>query len=402
VTKRIPQPRSELSPGIRAHEAKLLAVMLRTSRLTCVFGEPGTDKTALLKAGVLPLLQRRCADRSEASARSDAGFNGAERRRALPGAPGSRRVEAAIYFDAWGETPLADLKARIEDLAPADARRGAVPGLRLADALQQLNHRSGLHVVFLLDRFEDLLAAPADHAGAAQFTTELVDAILQPRLPASFLIALDESARPRLERLRSRLPGFDHNSLRLSPIAGLSEALPLALRDVVSLAREPGPGIGAPADRPSHPPLAAASQLRRADPALAPRRTDPAPAAPRPRGPPPRVPIKVEEVYAFIEATLAKTSAQHTGTDQPGERGALPKSASVPHRPAVPMPGTAAARPPHHGPPAGPGSVPRPDHVPLVTDEAAAAQGTEGTLPARRRLASALRWLREVKQPGET
>jgi hypothetical protein len=40
--------------------------------------------------------------------------------------------------------------------------------------------------------------------------------------------------------------------------------------------------------------------------------------------------------------------------------------------------------------------------VPLVTDEAAAAQSTEGTLPARRRLATALRWLREVKQPGET
>ena len=32
----------------------------------------------------------------------------------------------------------------------------------------------------------------------------------------------------------------------------------------------------------------------------------------------------------------------------------------------------------------------------LITDEAAATPSADGTLPARRRLASALRWLREV------
>ena len=57
MTKRIPQPRCELEPGVRAHEAKLLATMLRTSRLTWIFAEPGTDKSALLRNGVLPLLQ---------------------------------------------------------------------------------------------------------------------------------------------------------------------------------------------------------------------------------------------------------------------------------------------------------------------------------------------------------
>ena len=43
----------------RANEARLLALMLRTSRLTWLFAADGTDKSALLVRGLLPLLRRR-------------------------------------------------------------------------------------------------------------------------------------------------------------------------------------------------------------------------------------------------------------------------------------------------------------------------------------------------------
>ena len=99
----------------------------------------------------------------------------------------------------------------------------------LTDTLRQLNRRTGLHIVFLLDRFEQLLAAPAGHEGVARFLAELVEAIQQPELPASFLIALDESARPRMERLRASLPGYDHNSLRLTPISATGRPEPVTL-----------------------------------------------------------------------------------------------------------------------------------------------------------------------------
>lgn len=309
VTKRIPQPRSELSAEIRTHEAKLLATMLRTSRLTFVFGEPGTETTTLLKTGVMPLLQPRFADKATLPGADEPALMGTDRRRAAAGGLSPRRVEAAIYVDAWGEDPLADLKARIGDIAPATARNGLAPAARLADTLQQLNQRSGLQIVFLLDRFEEFLAAPADHEGVTRFWSELVEAIQLPKLPANFLIALDEGARPGLERLRRVLPGFDHNSLRLSPIAAPGPPQPptLPMSSAVSLAgAENSVAAGQDAGGAALP-------------------VPQASAKPRRRGPPPREPIKVEDVYAFIEATLSRTavqSAEGGGCDQPRDRRA--------------------------------------------------------------------------------
>lgn len=263
MTKRIPQPRWELSPSVREHEAKLLAVMLRTSRLTVVFGEPGTDTGALLKSGVMPLLQRRRDDRAAAAAGTASPFAGQERRRPRPG----RRAEVAVHFEDWEQDPLSALRRRIIESAHADAAE--VGDVSLAGALQQLHRRSGLHFVLLLDRFERYLARAHDEREVGRFTDELTEAILWQKLPASFLIAMDESARSRLEHLRARLPGFDDNVLRLSP---------------VSAARQP---------TPESSPVAAEN----------------AADARQPRRPPPRVPIRVEDVYALIESKLTRSRA---------------------------------------------------------------------------------------------
>lgn len=295
MTKRIPQPRSELAPGIRTHEARLLAVMLRTSRLTCVFGEPGTDTATLLKSGVMPLLQRRMADRAAAQALREAEFAGADRRRAAALGQAPRRIEAALYVDTWDENPLAHLKARIDDIAALPAMGRPAHSASLTDTLRQLNRRTGLHIVFLLDRFEQLLAAPAGHEGVARFLAELVEAIQQPELPASFLIALDESARPRMERLRASLPGYDHNSLRLTPISATGRPEPVTLP--MSTVVLPCPDAAA-----------AAKELKTTAPPVALARSEP-----RRRGPPQRVPIKVEDVYALIESTLSKTAVRSVG-----------------------------------------------------------------------------------------
>ncbi len=266
VTKRIPQPRYELSPSVREHEAKLLATMLRTSRLTWVFGEPGTDSGALLKYGVMPLLQRRCGDRRVASS---AGVVAPKERRHPPGAA---RVELAIHFDAWGQAPLSQLKNRIRDIAPPAAMVDVTDGLGLAQTVRKLNQVSGLHFVFLLDRFEEYLAHSPDEAEFGQFADQLVEAILQQNLPVSFLVAMDEVARPRLERFRAHIPGFDHNVLRLSPVSDLR-------------------------DRPLQTPvLTEHSSTQSGD-------------AKGRRGPPPRVPVKVEDVYELIESTLTRTKA---------------------------------------------------------------------------------------------
>ena len=272
MTQRIPQPRAELEPGVRAHEAKLLATMLRTSRLTWVFGEPGTDKSALLKNGVMPLLQRRYGDGAQpAAVARAAGAVVRDERRRRPSRP---RRELAIYFDAWDAAPLSLLKRRVQAIAPIDTVGDTADDDSFAGLLQRMEQQQHLHFVFVLDRFEDYLALAAQDAEVGQFADELVEAIAHEATPASFLVALDEAARPALERFRARLPGFDHDVLRLSPVAPVAHRPdPQAVPTLVDVHEE-----------------AQAAQ---------------------PHRPPPRVPIKVEDVYAFITSTLARTSAQH-------------------------------------------------------------------------------------------
>jgi len=156
VTKRIPQPRTELPPSVRVHEAKLLVVMLRTSRLTWVFGEPGTDKSDLLRTGGMPLLQRRRGDRGAVPAAVADSIAAPERRRRQARPPS----EVAIHFDGWGPAPLSALKRRLLAIAPAAAAEAR--GATLLHTLQSLHRQQGLHFVFLLDRFEEFLAMAAD------------------------------------------------------------------------------------------------------------------------------------------------------------------------------------------------------------------------------------------------
>jgi hypothetical protein len=373
VTKRIPQPRSELSPRVRVHEAKLLAVMLRTSRLTWVFGEPGTDKGALLKSGVMPLLQRRAGDRSAAPVAVSDRFSAPDRRRRPVDRLARRRVEVAIYFDTWGEASLSLLKNRIGETLPADANGAAIIRSSLTDTLQQLNQQLGLHFIFLLDRFEEYLAMAPDAGEVAQFANELVEAVLHQDLPASFLVSMDEVARLRLERFRARIPGFDHNVLRLSPVSELQDRT-----------SELWPAVA---------PQGLVSKNQESAQALLRARTD-LPAFERQRrGPPPRVPIKVEEVYAFIESKLARTTAQTRGEPVLGDVNVIavvPPSGLV--SPACGAPGDALQLPAEMQP--GRSDAEVEDSFFSIAEESQRRSHTRKTVPVQA-LGSAFEWLKK-------
>ena len=180
--------------------------MLRTSRLTWVFSELGADKSALLKTGVLPLLQRRCIDRGSAPATAASKFTTPDRRRPSAARQDHPRIEAAIYFDSWNDTPLTLLKRRIAQIVPAASQQGSIVDGRLADLLQRVNRLCGVHVIFLIDHFESYLAMAPETGEVAQFANELVEVVQHQDLLASFLVAMDEAARSRLERFRQRMP----------------------------------------------------------------------------------------------------------------------------------------------------------------------------------------------------
>jgi hypothetical protein len=204
----------------------------------------------------------------------------------------------------------------------------------LVDSLKRLNQGLGLQVIVVLDRFEEYLALPPHAGEIEQFANEWVEAITNQELPASFLVAMDEAARPRLERFRACLPGFDDNVLRLSPVADQPELPPEQWPAIVREGcSEPG------ADRPA----VIASPVRKGDPAQVPPR----------HGPPSRVPISVGDVYALIESTLARTAAD----GQPAPQRAkvdIDVSAPAPDSRAAVVPGAGYGRSPLPGKPKNP------------------------------------------------
>jgi len=239
---------------------------------------------------------------------------------------------------------------------------------------------------------------PRDQGDRADFANELVEALLRPRLPASFLIAMDEEARPRLERFRARVPGFENNSLRLSPIAQWPVSPPSSgpspgpMASSTSLGKGGAAGVAGP-DRPDSD---------RAGLQFAPSKRKP-----QRREPPPRVPIKVEEVYAFIEATLAKTAMQR---DDQGESPAWNGRTGQPTEGEGTQvsPIASGARSAHRLP-AGTGARIRPVELlepvePQVPPrEQAVVRGLSSPDTAnlaRARLAAALNWLRQQRGGG--
>ncbi|MEN3354706.1 MAG: uncharacterized protein V7640_2864 [Betaproteobacteria bacterium] len=198
----------------RELEARLLAGLLRLSRVSVLYGEAGAGKTTLLFTGVLPLLHRRADDSSLGSTGHASGLaRFPERRRRSIDSP---HAELVFFFNAWNDQPLAALRKQIcaalsieyAELQPARA---------LADDLAAWSKEFGVRFLILLDGFEQYLSAPADRQDIEQFAREFSQAVTKPQLAAHFLISVRDDAERQLDRLRTRIAGFDNSSFRLPP-----------------------------------------------------------------------------------------------------------------------------------------------------------------------------------------
>ncbi len=210
-------PESSVRPlsAQRANEARLLALMLRTSRLTWLFAAEGTDKSALLVQGVLPLLQRRRQDRVALSGPRQAPPAGNRERRAA--ASGRSTNETVIYFERWDEAPLTALKTALIQSLPAERRAGFLPSLRLSKLIGDIEGGAGLNLFFVVNNFERFFGKATSAVERSAFADEWSEAVCSAGLGASFLMSLDESHRSRLDLFSRRVPGLEHNALRLLP-----------------------------------------------------------------------------------------------------------------------------------------------------------------------------------------
>ncbi|HZN26214.1 MAG TPA: TAXI family TRAP transporter solute-binding subunit [Burkholderiales bacterium] len=198
----------------RNREAQLLADMLRISRLTVLYGADGAGKTTLLKTGVLPLLRRRAGDRRPARP--------AEPRVVVP-FPHCRRTdrkalaEIAVFFDAWGDMPLARLVDEVAAALPSGASLPGVGLTPLAETFGLWSKELGVRFLLVLDQFEQFLAAPRDLPGVLELESEFARMLVDHGLPVHLLVSVREDAEPLMEGMRAGVPGLADASLRLYP-----------------------------------------------------------------------------------------------------------------------------------------------------------------------------------------
>ena len=238
----------------------------------------------------------------------------------------------------WTDAPLAALRESLYKSVATGPAEGFEPATRLSEVLDDLSQRLDAHFIILLDRFEDLLQASSDQAAIDQFANELAEAINQAQLPANFLIALAEEAKPRLAGLRTRIPGFDDSSLKLAPPRDFKEAAAsIRLQQPADLAEiEDVPvlteALKVPASGATPAQTAALGSTNRA------------PGKQKIKRPPlPRVHVKTEDVYAMIEAALSRVALRSAAGPVPnaGRNG----SVQIDREPLNPYPQTPEQRP---------------------------------------------------------
>lgn len=312
MTSGAPSPEIDLSWQMREGEARLLAELMRTSRLTVLYGETGPGRTALLTGGVVPLLRRRETDtagKTPREARVVIPFP--DRRTRQSGRLPSRMAELVVFFDTWSDEPSSDLRRCILEASPTRAAADATCGIGLADMLESLGKRQDLQFLIVLDRFEELVAQDATVNG--RFIDEFCEAVNRVGLCANFLLSLSEAAKPRLDGLRRQIQGFDDFSVRLLRWNSVVDQTPIS--DGLAAAVD----LRTASERAAHVANTAVATPLHAEPKVA------SPVADRPRVPRdkaaarahaktiraaalPHVPIETSAVYAFIESILTQTA----------------------------------------------------------------------------------------------
>jgi hypothetical protein len=204
-----PAAKPEFALRARADEARLIAELLRVSRLTILCSAPGAGRTTILRHDVLRLLGRRAEDRCLAERGGGVVVPFPERRAAH-----EQPTEVALFFDAWGDAPLIDLQTRIASALIVRRLRVHPPFPPLAECLAAWSRQLHVRFLFIFDRFEQIASASRSSPAVAAFDDALV-AIVNSPVPVNVLVSIRDDALPLLDRYRERIPTFGDASVRL-------------------------------------------------------------------------------------------------------------------------------------------------------------------------------------------
>lgn len=198
----------------REAETRLIIANLFSSPLTILYGMSGVGKSSILRAGVIPQLNKR-------------------------------KGVLAVVFTDWETQPLFGLKMAVHEAAlakygerlapewiaePAQSLEGEAVRFRVGDGVPEpagpppdsrlpLDEylaawaaRLDSRLMIILDQFEDYIRYQPTHS---PFAPELALAIMQAGAPVSFIIAIREDSYAKLDRFEGSIPILFDNFLRL-------------------------------------------------------------------------------------------------------------------------------------------------------------------------------------------
>jgi hypothetical protein len=179
----------------RDSERKIIAANLRSSRLTILYGESGTGKSSVLRAGVIPDLRRNLSENLET--RGEPRF-------------------AVVAFSAWRDDPAAGLAGAIEEalvelVEPREASRDS----SVTDLFWGGAEQIGGKILVILDQFEEYFLYHRGEGDQGSFPSAFIEAVNRPDLRVNFLISIREDALAKLDVFQGEIPHLFDNYLRI-------------------------------------------------------------------------------------------------------------------------------------------------------------------------------------------
>lgn len=171
----------------RARDTRLVSANLSAAPLTLLYGDSGSGKSSILRAGVVPYLRKRTG-------------------------------VLTVFFNEWLRADsLLALKEAVareaRETGSFDDKALADFSLPLPDFLASVADGLGCRLMIILDDFQEYLVLRRDEDDA--FAVELPWAVAQSHARVNFLISLRADALHMLDRFAGRIPSLFYNYLRV-------------------------------------------------------------------------------------------------------------------------------------------------------------------------------------------
>lgn len=194
----------------RENDIEIIATNLRAARLTVFYGISGVGKSSVIRAGVLPYLQKMTALST------------------LPDEPPDFLI---IVLREWASNPIDSLRLLIKETVKNAVADKKLPYLNQTQvdkiASENQNNRNlnkllknwtdliETKLLIILDQFEDFFLHPEFSSGEGSFGEEFPKAVNDFNLPVNFMISLRDDSVAKLDFFKCKIHEPMNNTLRL-------------------------------------------------------------------------------------------------------------------------------------------------------------------------------------------